>query len=427
MKAKSLDDLECIATNALAASDSLPFDLYLYLESNHRIVHLIRKGDRLSKEMLEQYISRGVHRLYISKEDHTQYEELALSAGIQPEFVAKDDLKAAKEADKNSDSVDSVDPVDPSSQKERTTLKPGKSNSSQTAEKNAKRQPSTQAESGGMNSPEMPENFDTASEELFQDKAGTAMGGSPPEEARRILKEAFNSNEKTLNPEDVDSTRELIEEAVKVALPHLQEIVENVFGIHSHFIESAHGVRVSLYATLLCLAFDRSDLRSISTLAIAALFHDIGFAYESGEEHVKASTLILAQTVRHIPRNIIDIVKSHHELYDGSGYPDHLSAFEIHPMAQILLMADTLDEWITGKRDGKPMTFSQAFDAFANLEPDPSYPKLFHPEFYRRAVKYVRETDLTEAMAEAAAIVGQAAESLTQKSDEPGKDEPKKS
>ncbi|MDH3639706.1 MAG: HD-GYP domain-containing protein, partial [Gammaproteobacteria bacterium] len=59
-------------------------------------------------------------------------------------------------------------------------------------------------------------------------------------------------------------------------------------------------------------------------------------------EHVDAGVKMLKET-DHIPMEVLDIVKSHHERYDGSGYPHAMHGDMISPFSAIAGMADTYE------------------------------------------------------------------------------------
>jgi putative nucleotidyltransferase with HDIG domain len=46
-------------------------------------------------------------------------------------------------------------------------------------------------------------------------------------------------------------------------------------------------------------------------------------------------------------RPILPLVRSHHERWDGSGYPDGLAGTDIHPLARILAVADVFDAMVS--------------------------------------------------------------------------------
>ena len=118
-----------------------------------------------------------------------------------------------------------------------------------------------------------------------------------------------------------------------------------------------HSVQVSIYAQALAekmhLPSDQQDL-----VFKAALVHDIGkvgvidsIIGKQGkltdEEYneVKRHPLIGAGIVERMKglQELVPLVRSHHEHWDGKGYPDGLAGAEIPVGAQILTLADTID------------------------------------------------------------------------------------
>ena len=87
--------------------------------------------------------------------------------------------------------------------------------------------------------------------------------------------------------------------------------------------------------------------------------------------------------------DIVPWVRSHHERYDGSGYPDGLSGTDIPEQARIISVADAFDamtsdrsyrsslgtDWAIGElKQGKGRQFDPAFvDAFIELVTSPGF------------------------------------------------------
>lgn len=109
------------------------------------------------------------------------------------------------------------------------------------------------------------------------------------------------------------------------------------------------------------LSLDESDIQNIW---LAGLLHDIGkigvresvlnktgkldsTEWEAVHRHPVLAGRILAPIEE--LRDVIKIVRHHHERYDGSGYPDGLSGGEIPLGARILAVADAYDA-LTSKR-----------------------------------------------------------------------------
>lgn len=132
-------------------------------------------------------------------------------------------------------------------------------------------------------------------------------------------------------------------------------------------------------------------------LARAGLVHDVGKAFiplailnkndpltEAEETELRLHTRrgydALAQQNK-FPREMLDVVLHHHELLDGTGYPDRLHDGEISDIVRIITMADAFAILIEqGKQNPE---FSRA-DAFAVLEEmtgklDPQLVQAFRP------------------------------------------------
>lgn len=110
------------------------------------------------------------------------------------------------------------------------------------------------------------------------------------------------------------------------------------------------------------------DERQNKILYIAALLHDVGKLYipdsifnKPGKldpeevllmkSHPAKSYHILKSTLYGMPffNDVPEIVKYHHERYDGGGYPDGLAGEDIPYLSRILMVADSIDAMMTSK------------------------------------------------------------------------------
>ena len=124
-----------------------------------------------------------------------------------------------------------------------------------------------------------------------------------------------------------------------------------------------HSDRVSEYSVLIGkkLGLSESDLK---ILKLGGLFHDIGKIgvpdsillkeskltddeYSEIKNHPTIGAHILSNAT--IFRDILPIVKHHHERYDGNGYPGKLKGEDIPYLARIAAVADSFDA-MTSKR-----------------------------------------------------------------------------
>ncbi|HJJ11911.1 MAG: HD-GYP domain-containing protein [Clostridia bacterium] len=132
-----------------------------------------------------------------------------------------------------------------------------------------------------------------------------------------------------------------------------------------------HSDRVSQYAVLLGKKLNLPD-DDIEKLKIGGLFHDIGkigipdsiLLKESkltDEEYtkIKDHPLIGYNMLAHAEmfKHILDIIKYHHERFDGSGYPEKLEGINIPYLARITSVVDSFDAMTSKRsyRDSLPM------------------------------------------------------------------------
>ncbi len=84
-----------------------------------------------------------------------------------------------------------------------------------------------------------------------------------------------------------------------------------------------------------------------------------------------------------------NIVRHHHEKYDGSGYPDHLKGDEIPVEAQIVSMADIYDSLISDKPYRDAFDMNKAFSMVVNGEAGSFNEKLV--ESFTKSRKLIEE------------------------------------
>ncbi len=80
--------------------------------------------------------------------------------------------------------------------------------------------------------------------------------------------------------------------------------------------------------------------------------------WETVKQHPAAGVQLLADI--EFPWDIVPIVRSHHEYWDGSGYPDGLQGDEIPVMARIVCLADVYDALTSERSYKKALPHAQA-------------------------------------------------------------------
>jgi putative nucleotidyltransferase with HDIG domain len=125
---------------------------------------------------------------------------------------------------------------------------------------------------------------------------------------------------------------------------------------------SGHSRRVQQYSIAIARALGMRE-HEVSVVGRAALLHDVGKIHEKyGSILSKADRLTpeewrvmrehpvdgaeLVSTMSRL-RDLVAAIKHHHENWDGTGYPNALSAEEIPIAARIIRFADTIDAMTT--------------------------------------------------------------------------------
>ena len=99
---------------------------------------------------------------------------------------------------------------------------------------------------------------------------------------------------------------------------------------------------------------------------------------------MRTHPLIGYQMLASIPfmENAAEIVRSHHEMFDGSGYPEGLRGDEITPPARVFAVVDAFDAMTTDRPYRAALTIEQAaaeLDRMAGTQFDPEVVAAFIP------------------------------------------------
>ncbi|HZG86893.1 HD-GYP domain-containing protein [Paenibacillus sp.] len=122
---------------------------------------------------------------------------------------------------------------------------------------------------------------------------------------------------------------------------------------------ASHSEHVARYALMIAEEL-RLPPNVRQSIYIGGLLHDIGkigvaesVLFKNGKltndefAHIKEHPVVGYHTLQHIDEfrknGVLDMVRSHHERYDGKGYPDGLKGEQIPLPARIMAVADTFD------------------------------------------------------------------------------------
>ena len=191
-----------------------------------------------------------------------------------------------------------------------------------------------------------------------------------------------------------------INEELKDKNEELEKAYLDTIGILRQTVEAkdpytrGHSDRVSAYSVLIGekLGLSESD---INTLRIGGLFHDIGKIgipdsillkesklsddeYSQIKNHPSIGAHILQDAT--IFKDIIPIVKHHHERYDGNGYPGRLKGEDIPYLVRIATVADAFDAMTSKRSYRNSLTLDVVKSEFRNCSGtqfDPEIAKVF--------------------------------------------------
>lgn len=139
--------------------------------------------------------------------------------------------------------------------------------------------------------------------------------------------------------------------------------------------------RVTFYAVQMAKALHLSEMTT-GKIELAGLLHDIGMIgvsddilakvekltneeYDEIKKHVHHSVKIL-DDIKQLA-DVVEIIKYHHEFYDGTGYPYGLKGEEIPIGSRIIAVADAFDSMVTPKVYRQQVVPSQALAQIKEL------------------------------------------------------------
>jgi putative nucleotidyltransferase with HDIG domain len=136
-----------------------------------------------------------------------------------------------------------------------------------------------------------------------------------------------------------------------------------------------HSERVANYALLLAQETGKYSEEELRAFNYACLLHDIGkinipdkilmkptSLTKEEYEIIKSHTIVGAEAVSKVVgfQNSISVIRSHHERWDGKGYPDHLEGTDIPFLARVAAVADAFDAMTSNRSYRSALTVKEA-------------------------------------------------------------------
>ena len=166
---------------------------------------------------------------------------------------------------------------------------------------------------------------------------------------------------------------------------------------------AGHTKRVAHYCELIALEMQYTKAE-INLLKKAAWLHDIGkistpdnillkpsklnsVEYELIQEHLSSGYEMLNRIDEY--KIIADVMREHHEKYDGSGYPRGLKANGIMPLSRIMIVADAFDAMTTNRVYKPRKSVEVALQELQDLSA-----QHFHPEVVEASIRALANIDV---------------------------------
>lgn len=176
-------------------------------------------------------------------------------------------------------------------------------------------------------------------------------------EAANVMRN-LNKNLMSRPKETLEAMGELIDQMVTVFLESpeltLQVMGEKCGGEEAYY----HGLNVSILCMMLAkgLGFTTTQAKIMGT---GAMLHDVGLVEipdrvlkKKPEEYTKPEHALRAMHVEYgvkiakqlgLPEEVLQIIAQHHELADGTGYPQGLKLEQISPLARVVSLVNFYD------------------------------------------------------------------------------------
>jgi putative nucleotidyltransferase with HDIG domain len=148
---------------------------------------------------------------------------------------------------------------------------------------------------------------------------------------------------------------------------HMTEILVTALDVHLDY-NNGHGNRVAQYANRVGRALNLNE-KQLQNLHFASLLHDIGMlkfdksvpkSDKTCQKHAELGYRMLARI--RLWEDVAPIVHSHHERYDGTGYPEGLAGDDISLEARIVTLCDAFDAMTSNSSYKVAMSFEAALE-----------------------------------------------------------------
>ncbi|MGP4041021.1 HD-GYP domain-containing protein [Gracilibacillus sp. D59] len=142
-----------------------------------------------------------------------------------------------------------------------------------------------------------------------------------------------------------------------------------------------HSERVAEYAVTLAKATGEFDDEELKTFYYSCLLHDVGKVHipdsilskpgkltEEEFDIIKTHPTVGAQAIAEVEgiAENINVIKHHHERWDGKGYPDGLKGNQIDYLARVVSIADAFDAMTSSRSYRAALPIEKAYENILN-------------------------------------------------------------
>jgi len=197
--------------------------------------------------------------------------------------------------------------------------------------------------------------------------------------------------------------REIRQKSLKDYEEHIFSLVDIIEKRDSY--TAGHTQRVAEYSLLIAKELNLSKVKQDEVYK-ASILHDIGkistpdsillkpgqlnnLEFEIIKEHAQVGYDLLKNV--EIYKNIAEIMRYHHERYDGHGYPEGIKGNEIPLLSQIMIVADAFDAMTTNRIYKPRKSVGDAIEELQELSE-----KQFHPKIVQAAAIALKDIHLEE-------------------------------
>ncbi len=177
---------------------------------------------------------------------------------------------------------------------------------------------------------------------------------------------------------DMNKPKHISEQLDRLCLQTIEAMASAVVDAKDPYTHG-HIRRVQVYAVALARLSGITDQNDLMAIRAGALLHDIGkiaipeyilnkptVLTDTEFEKMKIHPIVGANMVKRIefPYAVEPLVKSHHERWDGKGYPEGIKGEDIPLGARILSLVDCYDALTTNRPYRVPMSRIQLVEFF---------------------------------------------------------------